>query len=210
MINILVVDDHTIFREGLKRIIDQETDMRVTAEAASAKEALESLQKDMPDLVVLDISMPGKDGIELLKDIRLHYEKLKVLMLSTHPEDRYAIRSIKAGAMGYISKEKSFSELATAIRKVITGNKYISTDLSEKILNSLGANLESKPHDVLSEREFEILRKIASGKSVKDIAAELSLSPNTISSYRERVLLKLEIKSTAELITYAHRNNLID
>jgi two-component system, NarL family, invasion response regulator UvrY len=210
MIKILVADDHSMMRSGLKKILKEENDMEVTAEAATHAEVLASLAAGLPDLVLLDISMPGRDGLETLKEIKSLYPKLKVLMLSMHPEDRYAVRAIKAGASGYVSKESAADELVSAIRRVCSGLKYISATLAEKMAAYFETDLEKPPHELLSDREFQVLCRIASGKSMDEIASELSLSANTIATYRERVLLKLRLHSNVELTNYAHRNKLID
>lgn len=210
MIKILIADDHSMIRSGLKKILKEENDMEVIAEASSHAEVLSLLSKISPDLVLLDISMPGRDGLETLKEIRSLYPKIKVLMLSMHPEDRYAVRSIKAGASGYVSKESAADELVSAIRKVSSGHKYISATLAEKMASYFEADMEKPAHELLSDREFQVLCHIASGKSMDEIASELSLSANTIATYRERVLSKLHLHSNVELTNFAHRNKLID
>ena len=210
MIKILIADDHSMIRSGLKKILKEEHDMEVIAEASSHAEVLISLSTMLPDLVLLDISMPGRDGLETLKEIKSLYPKLKVLMLSMHPEDRYAVRAIKAGAAGYVSKESAADELVLAIRRVCSGLKYISSALAEKIAAYFESDLEKPAHDLLSDREFQVLCKIAMGKSTEDIATELSLSANTIATYRERVLSKLQLHNNVEFTNYAHRNKLID
>jgi two-component system invasion response regulator UvrY len=210
MIKILIADDHSIIRAGLKKILKEESDMKVFAEAANYDEVLTSLQSDLPDLLLLDISMPGRDGLEILKEVKNHYPKIKVLMLSMHPEDRYAIRAIKAGASGYVSKECAMDELVEAIRKVSSGSKYVSKALAEKMMDYLSSDVEKPAHELLSNREFQVLCKIAEGKNMDSIGEELFLSPNTIATYRERVLTKLKMKSNVELTGYAVRNKLID
>jgi two-component system invasion response regulator UvrY len=210
MIKILIADDHSMIRSGLKKILKEENDMEVMEEAASHSEVLAALKKNQPDLVLLDISMPGRDGLETLKEIKSLYPKLKVLMLSMHPEDRYAVRAIKAGASGYVSKESAADELVNAIRRVCSGLKYISNSLAEKMASYFENDLEKPAHELLSDREFQVLCRIASGKSMEDIATELSLSSNTIATYRERLLLKLHLHNNVELTNYAHRNKLVD
>src|SRR6185436_4351135 len=210
MIKILIADDHSMIRSGLKKILKEENDIEVTAEASTHTEVLASLSVEQPDLVLLDISMPGRDGLETLKEIKSLYPKLKVLMLSMHPEDRYAVRAIKAGASGYVSKESAADELVSAIRRVCSGLKYISTTLAEKMASYFENDFEKPAHELLSDREFQVLCKIASGKSIEEIAGELSMSSNTIATYRERVLSKLHLHSNVELTNYAHRNKIID
>ena len=210
MIKVLIADDHSIVRAGLKKILREEKDIEISGEASNHQSVLASLSKDIPDLVLLDISMPGRSGLDTLKDIKSLYPKLKVLILSMHPEDRYAVRTIKAGAAGYVSKESATEELVHAIRKVCAGEKYISSALSGKLADYFETDLESAPHELLSDREFQVLCMITSGKSTDLIADELSLSNNTIATYRERILSKLKLKTNVELTNYAHRNNLID
>lgn len=210
MIKVLIADDHSILRAGLKKILREKSDIEVAGEAGNHQEVLSLLSDHEYDIVILDISMPGRDGLDTLKEIKSVYPKLKVLMLSMHPEDRYAVRAIKAGAAGYVSKESATEELVDAIYKVSAGSKYISETLAEKIARNLETDLEKPAHELLSDREFKVLRMIASGKSIHDIAEELSLSSNTIATYRERALLKLRLKTNVELTSYAHRHQLID
>jgi len=210
MIKILIADDHAMIRSGLKKILKEENDIEVTAEASTHSEVLASLATSLPDLVLLDISMPGRDGLETLKEIKSLYPKLRVLMLSMHPEDRYAVRAIKAGASGYVSKESAAYELVSAIRRVCSGLKYISATLAEKMASYFETDLEKPAHELLSDREFQVLCRIASGKSIEEIANSLSLSANTIATYRERILSKLQLHSNVEMTNYAHRNKLID
>jgi DNA-binding NarL/FixJ family response regulator len=210
MIKILIADDHAIVREGLKQILAETSDMIVADEAADGKEVLEKVRKNCYDVVVLDISMPGKCGLDILK--QLNYEKLNlpVLVLSMHSEEQYAIRVLKAGASGYLTKESAPDELIKAIRKVSRGGKYITSTLAEKLALELHANAEKPPHKMLSDREYQVLCLIANGKAVKDIARELCLSEKTISTYRSRILEKMKMKTNAELIHYAIKNKLID
>jgi two-component system invasion response regulator UvrY len=210
MIKILIADDHAIVREGLKQILAETSDMIVADEAADGKEVLEKIRKNRYDVVVLDISMPGKCGMDILK--QLSYEKLNlpVLVLSMHSEEQYAIRVLKAGASGYLTKESAPDELIKAIRKVSQGGKYITSTLAEKLALELHANAEKPPHKMLSDREYQVLCLIANGKAVKDIARELCLSEKTISTYRSRILEKMKMKTNAELIHYAIKNKLID
>ncbi len=210
MIKVLIADDHSILREGLKKILKEERDIEVAGEASNHQEILAILLKVTPDILILDISMPGRNGLDTLKEIRSLYPKLKVLILSMHPEDRYAVRLVKAGAMGYVSKESATEELVNAIRKVFVGEQYISSTLAMKLAKYFETDMEKPAHELLSDREFQVLCMITSGKSIEYVAEELSLSPNTIATYRERVLSKLRLKSNVELTNYAHRNNLIE
>src|ERR1700741_1806505 len=172
MIKVLIADDHSMIRSGLKKILKEENDIEVIAEASAHGEILAMLTKCEPHLVLLDISMPGRDGLETLKEIKSIYPKLRVLMLSMHPEDRYAVRAIKAGAAGYVSKECATEQLVDAIYKVSSGMKYISAELAEKIAVNFEADLEKPPHELLSDREFKVVCMIASGKTTHDIADE--------------------------------------
>ena len=207
---ILIADDHTVVRRGLKEILVEAFDKSVVGEAPGAAEALERVRKQKWDLVILDIGMPGRGGIEVLKEIKNEFPKLPVLILSMHPEDQYAVRALKAGASGYLTKESASEELIQAVRKIIRGGKYASPALAEKLLGELGSASEKPLHETLSDREHQILCMIASGKTVSEIADELSLSVKTISSYRSRLLEKMRMKNNAELTTYAIRNHLVD
>ena len=210
MIKILIGDDHILIREGLKKILKAAADINVVAEASDARGVLEGLKKEDVDVVVLDISLPGKNGIELLKDLKLQNAKLPVLMLSMHPEDRFAVRALKAGASGYITKESAAEELIKAIRKVVQGRKYVSPTLAEKLAFNLDIDTDKPPHESLSDREYEVLCLIASGKSVREIAEQLHLSMSTVNTYRARILDKMKMRTDAELIRYAVQNQLID
>ena len=202
MINILIVDDHLIVREGLKRIINETPDIKTAAEASSGQEAMDLIYKNKYDLILLDISMPKQNGLQTLKLIKKHDKTIPVLMLSMHSEEQYAMRSIKAGASGYITKDTASSQLVTAIRKINDGRKFISTEVAELLATDLYHDDEKDPHENLSDREFEILKMIAHGRTVKSIAEELSISPKTVSTYRSRILEKLDIKNNADIIHY--------
>lgn len=209
MIKVLIADDHAVVRQGLKQIIDNETDMKIAGEAASAHETLEKIRKQNWDVVILDITMPGKSGLDALKEIKLEKPKLPVLVLSMHPEDQYATRVLKAGASGYMTKESAPEELVQAVRKVVNGGKYISPALAEKLAFDLGAPSDKAPHELLSDREYQVLCLIAGGKTVNEIGQTLSLSVKTISTYRTRILEKMNLKNNAELIHYALQNKLV-
>jgi len=209
MIRILIADDHTIVREGLKQIIADISGMEVTDEATNGNEALSKLRKGNFDVVLLDISMPGKSGLETLKEIRMEDQALPVLILTMHPEEQYAIRVLKAGASGYLTKESAPEELISAIRKVTNGGKYISASLAEKLVFHLEVDTEKPLHETLSDREYQVLCKIGSGNTISDIADEMSLSVKTISTYRSRILEKMDMKSNAELTYYAIKNELV-
>ena len=210
MINILIVDDHTIVREGIKRIINDVSDMSIRDEASSGKEALNLIKDNNYDLVLMDISMPILNGIQTLKIIQKEHKKLPVLMLSMHSEDQYAIRSMKAGASGYMTKETVSQDLVLAIRKITSGRKYITKEVAELLATDIYHNEDKEPHEILSDREFQILKLIGDGKTTSDIAQELILSPKTVSTYRSRILEKLNLKTNSDLIHYVIDNKLTD
>lgn len=209
MIRVLIADDHTLFREGLKKIIAGTSDIAVAGEASNGNDVLARLKKDSFDVLVLDISMPGKDGLEVLKEVRTKYQRLPVLMLSMFPEEQYATRVLKAGASGYLTKESAPDVLITAVRKAARGERYVSPTLAEKLVSGLADDLKKLPHERLSDREYQIMRLITSGKRMKEIAHQLSLGPTTISTYRARILEKMGMASNAELTLYASQNNLL-
>ncbi|HOD28386.1 MAG TPA: response regulator transcription factor [Syntrophales bacterium] len=209
MIRILVVDDHTIVRQGLKQILGEEKDMNVVEEASNGQEALQKIGKSEYDCVLLDISMPGRSGLEVLKDIKALRPKLPVLILSMHSEELYAIRALRAGASGYLTKASASEELIGAIRKVAAGRKYVSTSLAEKLAVELDADASKPPHETLSDREYQVMIMLASGKTVKEIADEVCLSVKTISTYRTRIMEKMNLKKNAELTLYAIQHHLI-
>jgi DNA-binding NarL/FixJ family response regulator len=210
MIKVCVVDDHAVVREGLKRIIAENPGMAVTSEAGDGVEALRILQTEPCDIVLLDITMPNKNGLDVLKQIHAETPRLPVLVLSMHGEDQYAVRVLRAGASGYLTKESAPAKLVQAIRKVVRGGKYVSTTLAEKLVFDLDARSAKAPHEVLSDREYQVLCMIASGKTVTIIAEELALSVKTVSTYRVRILEKLNMKNNAELTRYAIKEGLVD
>ncbi len=209
-IKIIIADDHAIVREGLKQIVAEEKDMLVCGEAENASGLMELLNKEQWSIVVLDINMPGKSGLEALKDIKQIYPNLPVLILSMFSEDQYGLRAIKAGASGYLKKVSAPTELVIAIRKIVSGRKYINASLAEKLAENLGSGNNIFLHDKLSDREYQIMCNIALGKSAEEIAEELSLSINTIYTYRNRIFEKMSMKSNVELTQYAVQNKLID
>lgn len=209
-IKILIADDHAVVRRGIRQILHDESDMKLVAEATNAEEVLDVLRTKSCDVVLLDISMPGKSGIEVLKDLKAEHPRLHVLLLSMHPEGQFAVRALRSGAAGYLTKETAPEELVRAIRKVYSGGKYVSASLAEKLAEDLDVPSLKSPHEVLSDREFEVLRQLASGKSASQIAHALSLSVKTISTYRARLLSKLKLKTTAQLMHYAIKNKLVE
>ena len=208
MNKILIVDDHSVVRAGLRQIISEASGMSVVDEAASANEALIKLRKDNYSAVVLDVAMPDKSGLDVLKELKSEFPNLAVLMLSMYPEDQYAIRSLRAGASGYMTKDSAPEELVSAIRTVALGRKYISHHLAEKLAFNLDADTSKEPHELLSDREYQVLCMMASGKAVSEVADQLCLSVKTISTYRSRILEKMQMKNNAELTNYAIKNGL--
>jgi DNA-binding NarL/FixJ family response regulator len=207
---ILIADDHPIFRAGLKETLAKERDVDAVGEADNGHKALELARKQRWDVVVLDITMPEKDGLEVLQELRRERPKLPVLVLSAHPEDQLALRLLKAGAAGYLTKDKAPEVLLTAIRKVLHGGRYVSEALGEKAVLQLVSETTRPLHETLSEREYQVMSMIATGKAIKEIAKKLFLSVRTVSTYRARVLEKMNMKSNAELIRYALQNKLVD
>jgi two-component system, NarL family, invasion response regulator UvrY len=210
VIKIVIADDHAIVREGLKQILAETSDMMVVGEAATGHEVLQQVRKEEVDLVLLDIAMPGKDGLETLKELKLEKPKLPVLVLSIYPEEQYAVRLLKAGAAGYLTKESAPDELIAAIRKVSQKGKYISPSLAEKLAFYLDADAEKPIYEMLSDREYKVMLMIASGKTVTEIADEMCLSVKTISTYRVRALNKMGLKNNAEFTYYALKHGLVD
>jgi DNA-binding NarL/FixJ family response regulator len=209
MIKILIADDHAIVREGLKQIVGEESDISVCGEAADAFELMDLLKSASFDLLILDINMPGKSGLEALKEIKNGFPGLPVLILSMYSEEQYGIRALKAGAAGFLIKVSAPEELVKAIRRIVSGRKYISNTLAETLADSFDLSSEKLPHELLSDREFQIMCDIASGKSADFIATALSISVHTVYSYRNRIFEKMHLKSNIELTQYAIRNNLI-
>jgi two-component system, NarL family, invasion response regulator UvrY len=207
---ILITDDHAVVRQGLKLILADHFRQAVIGEARNAAEALNRVWKEKWDVVILDITMPGRSGLEVLKEIKRSRPKLPVLVLSMHPEDQFAVRMLKTGAAGYVTKESAGEELVGAINKVVAGGRYVSPSLAERMASYLDIDVHKAPHERLSDREFLILRMIASGKSVGQIAKELSLSVSTVSTYRARILEKMDLKNNAELTHYAVQKGLVD
>src|SRR5436190_4290174 len=210
MISVVVIDDHAVVREGLKRIISENPGMAVSGEAGDGYEALKVVKSSPCDVVLLDITMPNKNGLDVLKQIRAESPRLPVLILSMHAEDQYSIRVLRAGAAGYLTKESAPAKLVQAIRKVVRGGKYVTSTLAEKLVVGLDSDPSKAPHQILSDREYQVLCLIASGKTVSQIAEELALSVKTISTYRVRILDKLQMKNNAELTRYAIKQGLVD
>ncbi|WP_026354339.1 response regulator [Massilia niastensis] len=209
-IRVFIADDHAIVREGLKQILAEQRDIIVAGEAENGLDAVKLAGKARCHVMLLDISLPDRNGIDVLKQIKKDRPELAVLMLSMHREDQYAIRSLKAGASGYLTKQSAPRELVTAIRLVASGQKYVSAALAQTLASQIGENHEAAAHETLSDREYQTLTMIASGMTVSEIARELSLSVKTVSEYRSRLLVKMKLKTSAELTHYAIRNQLVD
>ncbi|MCC6543361.1 MAG: response regulator transcription factor [Nitrospirae bacterium] len=209
MIRIIIVDDHPIFREGLKKIVSESHDIAIEDEVSTGRELLDRIKENSYDIIILDISLPDMSGLEVLGMLQNEKKRPPVLIISMHPEELYAVRALKTGASGYLTKGSIPDELLTAIRRVSVGRKYISSALAEKLAADLNKSDEQPAHDKLSDREYQVMVMLASGKSTGEIARQLSLSLPTISTYRTRILHKINLKNNAELIHYAIRNNLV-
>jgi two-component system, NarL family, invasion response regulator UvrY len=208
-IKILIADDHEIVRQGLKTILAEHSDLEVVAEANNGNEVLKIIQNDKVDIVLLDFDMPEKNGLDTLIELKTTHPKLPVIILSIFPEDHYGTRFLKAGASGYLGKASASELLVEAVRKVAGGGKYISPELTDKLVADLTKDSDKPAHEMLTDREFQVFRGLASGKKIKEIADELCLSINTISTYRSRILQKMDMASNAELIRYAIEMGLI-
>ena len=208
MIKILIADDHAIVREGLKQIVAEETDMKVTGEAVNAEEVFDILKTNIFDIAIIDINMPGKSGLDLTKDLKIQFPKLPILILSMYAEEQYGIRALKAGASGYLRKAGAPDELVAAIRKIVSGGKYISQQLAEKLADAFDSSYNKLPHEKLSDREYEVMCKIATGDSAEKISEDLSISIHTFYTYRNRIFEKMNMKSNVELTQYVINNKL--
>lgn len=206
---ILIADDHPVVLQGLKQMLAAEPGLTVVGEAASSNEVIEVSRRVDWDVAVLDYNMPGRSGVDLVKDLKQRYPNRAVLILSMYPEERFAVRALTAGAAGYLTKESAPGELVSAIRRVAAGGKYVSPQLAEWLALELESG-RKPPHEKLSDREYRVMWMLASGKAVREIASELHLSPNTVSTYRARILRKMHMKTTAELMHYAIRHQLVD
>jgi DNA-binding NarL/FixJ family response regulator len=207
---VLIVDDHAVFRRGLKETLAEAFSRVTFGEAKTAQEAVEHVRRQDWDVVILDISMPGKSGLDILDDLKHLRPKLPVLLLSMHPEQQFARRALKSGAAGYLTKDSVTEELKEAVKKIVGGGRYVSATLAETLAVDLRQGADTPLHELLSDREFQVLRMIASGKTIKDIAEDLSLSVKTVSTYRARILEKTSMKTNAELIRYALQSQLVD
>lgn len=210
MIKVFIVDDHSLIREGLKSLLREESDLEIVGEAGNVQDMFTLLNRHKCDVLVLDISMPGTGGLDVLGEVREHFPNTKILMLTMHPEERFAARAFKLGASGYITKESVPRQLISAIRKVVSGSVYVSSHFGETLASNLQGGARENRHELLSDREFQILRLIASGKRVDEIARGLFLSKGTVYTYRSRILEKMELTNDAELTRYALEHKLID
>ena len=209
-IRVLLTDDHAVVRRGIRQILTDHQDIEVVGEAANAGELTQLLRQQPCDVLLLDISMPGKNGIDALKALKKEWPRLQVLMLSMYPEDQFALRALRAGASGYLTKHAPLENLPEAVRRLASGKKYITPEAAEFMADVLDDNRDVPPHELLSDREFQTLRLIASGKTLSGIADELCISPKTVSVYRARLLEKMKLKNNAELTHYALKNNLTE
>jgi len=210
MIRVLICDDHAIVRQGLRQVIGETIDIRAVAEAGGYPEVMKPLREGGIDLLLLDISLPGKNGIDILKIVKKEFPRMPVLILSMYPEDQYAVRAIRAGASGYLTKQSAAEQLITAIHQVVAGRKYITPELAEALANTLGGDADVMPHQTLSDREYQTLCMIASGRTLSQIAEELSLSAKTVSVYRARLLEKMGLHNNAEMTNYAIKHGLVE
>jgi DNA-binding NarL/FixJ family response regulator len=210
MIRVLLADDHAIVRAGLKELLTDAGDITVAGEAANGQEVMACIRAEDYDVAVLDMSMPGRGGIELIKQVKDEKPKLRVLVLTMHSEEQYAVRALKAGASGYLTKDAAADQLVAAIRRIAAGGAYVSPETAERLVLDAAPRAESAPHTLLSDREFQVLQLIAGGKSVGEIARQLSLSVKTISTHKTRILHKMGLANQAELIRYALEHKLLD
>jgi len=210
MPKVLIADDHPIVRTGLKQIIAEEPDIKIIGEASDGNEVLEFLRKEPCDLVLLDLAMPKRSGLEIISEIRQIRPNTAILVLSIYPEDQYAVRALRAGASGYLTKASAPNELIKAMRKVLSGGKYISMSLAEILASEIDQHTQQQPHERLSDREYQVMLMLAAGKTVTEVSRELNLSVKTISTYRARILEKMNMKNNAQMTFYAVENHLLD
>jgi DNA-binding NarL/FixJ family response regulator len=208
-LNILIADHYAIVRKGLIQLLREEFPSAQVTEAQNSTEAYEKADREIWDIIILDMSMPGRNGLDILKQLKAKGIKAPVLMLSMHSEEQYAIRALKAGASGFLNKDSATDEFIVAIHKILSGRKYVSASLAEKLAEGAGQSYDKPPHELLSDREMQVLQYIANGKTVSEIACEISLSVNTISTYRTRILEKLDLNNNSEITRYALDNGLV-
>jgi two-component system invasion response regulator UvrY len=210
VINVLIADDHALIREGLRKTLSGEPDMKLVGDVGNVADLFKQLERLAVNIVLLDITMPGESGLDALKELRQKYPHIPVLILSFHPEHRFAVRALKAGASGYITKQSATEELVQAIRKIVSGGKYVSAALAEELATELDTGSGKLPHETLSDREFQVMRLIAAGKKSSEIAEELSVTMSTVNTYRMRILEKMKMQSNVELARYALEHGLIE
>ena len=210
MIKIIIADDHPLIRKGIKDVLEEEMDFKVVSDAAFPHEVLNGIKDHDPDILITDLSMPGRSGLDLISDVKQLYPKLPILVLTMHPEERFAVRALKAGVSGYLTKDTKPEEIIKAVRQIISGRKFITQSIAEKLATEFDRDLDKLPHEILSDREFQVMRMIAAGAKVRDIAMKLSLSIRTVNTYRARILDKMKMKSDTELTLYAMEHQLID
>jgi DNA-binding NarL/FixJ family response regulator len=210
MIRVAIADDHRIVREGLRQLLDTEDDIEIVAEAVNGHEALARARDTEVDVLVLDLSMPGRTGLDLIKQIKSERPKIRIVVLTMHAEHQYAVRAIKAGASGYLTKDSASSQLVDAIRKVAAKGAFISAEVAERLAHEAHGMREGAPHEALSDREFQVLRRLAAGQSLTDIARQLNLSVKTVSTHKTRLMQKMSIDNQADLIRYAIEHQLTD
>jgi len=209
MLRILIADDHAIIRKGLKQILLEEYPSAIIEEVNDAEGVIKKTISDEWDIIICDLSMPGRSGLDVVQQVKQNFPKLPVLILSIHPEEQYAIRVLRAGAAGYLSKDAATEELVKAVQRVLQGRKYVSSAIAEKMASELDQDTSRLPHEVLSDREFDVFKMLASGKTVSEIAEQLALSITTVSTYRARILVKMNMKTNAEMTRYGLENKLI-
>jgi DNA-binding NarL/FixJ family response regulator len=210
VIRALIADDHAIVRRGLAEVLSEARDIIVQGEARSAREVLDKVRAGKWDVVVLDVNFPDGNGLDLLREMKRERPKLPVLILTICSEEQFAVRALRSGASGYLTKESAPEELVQAVRKVVGGGRYVSPGVAERLALMLGPDAEQPPHDQLSEREYQVFRLLASGRTVSQVAQEINLSVKTVSTYRSRVLEKMNLRTNAELTVYAVRNHLVE
>jgi len=210
MIRVLIVDDHPIVRAGLRRIAEDDKAIAVTGEASNGQDALDALSQTVADVVLLDVSMPGAPFAETLRRLRAEHPTVRVLVLSAHPEDQWAVRALRGGASGYLTKDHSPDQLLDAIRRVHRGGRYVTATFAERLATQLGKDFVGAPHEQLSDREFDVLRSLGAGHTVKEVAEMLGLSPKTVSTYRTRLMEKMRFATNADLVQYVAANALLE
>jgi len=210
MIKIYIIDDHELMREGLKTVLRKHADVQIVGDSDNSHKFLSEIPKSNIDVVILDITLKGEDGLDVLRTIKQQYPKVRVLMLSMHPEERFAVRAIRSGASGYVDKQTASEELVDAIRKVSRGERYITPSLAQRLATEVAFDSSKPPHETLTDREFQIMRLFSQGKTSSAIAKELSISTNTVTTHRSKILEKMRVRTTAELVHYALEHHLVD